>query len=165
MLANETFLSLFFEFLNFAVIIALGYYVFKRMIAPGIKETMAYKQTAQQQLRDDKERLKHEQHLLDMQLVEQQRMAADLRKKIIRWHEDYQREQQEQRFQIEQRKAHLTKKIGIQEYYLTMANLQKAVIPRVITTSRAAAQDHFAAASQGQQFIEKITKHMERVAR
>jgi hypothetical protein len=85
MFVGESLGTLFFRYLNFAIVIAIAVYIFKRYLLVGIKGEMAAQEAEQESLTLHKDALVAKQDLLKQKKVSQEQLYADLLRKVKAW--------------------------------------------------------------------------------
>jgi hypothetical protein len=132
MLAGETVLSFVFRWLNFAVLIALFVYLFRRHVAPALKAALVARELEFARLQEHKEQLSLQQKQLEQTMAQQALQCQQFTEKIARWRAGYEHEQQlraqEQALQFERQQ----KKKAQQDYFRQLNNTQKLVMPQVL---------------------------------
>ena len=85
MFINEEIIATIFKLINFLCVITVGFYLFKKYVAPDIETTITKQVAAQKALQDQQITLENRQCELDATLKEQLLLCEQLKNTIDKW--------------------------------------------------------------------------------
>ncbi len=157
---NETIIAIIFRLVNFAVLIALFIYLFKKYALSTITNRVAQKEALLQALYNQQQLLEKQQYALDNHVDQEAALCAELKEKVSQWKDlidqkIVMREQERvNRIELLEKKT----KYYVQSYAISIAN------KRILTASGQQAQQslakQFVDKKVGQDFIQPIIDFM-----
>lgn len=157
---NETIIAIIFRLVNFAVLIALFIYLFKKYALLTITNRVAQKEALLQALYNQQQLLEKQQYALDKHVDQEAALCAELKEKVSRWKDlidqkIVMREQERvNHIELLEKKT----KYHVKSYAVSIAN------KRILTASGQQAQQslvkQFVDKKVGQDFIQPIIDFM-----
>ena len=162
MFESITFISVIFRLINFAILIALFTYLFKRYALETLKESMAGEQEALSALQQNKEQLTLSSRLATQSLADQEQLCIVLARKVDAWqavcnHELAQRQQEKERL-LQQ----LIAKNQEQSDNVAFDSVQRHVLPIVLVKAKAQLQTMFESEEKGRVYIEQLVEQLKK---
>ncbi len=121
-----------FRFINTAIIIGIGYYLFKTRIRGKIDEKITQKEMLLKGLEEQGYFLEGKSQELELQLERQAKKIKKLEQKIEEWHLQVRLEKQKQQQEYQQNHIRLANQISLKNKYLYEKTMQETVMPVVI---------------------------------
>lgn len=158
---HESIISIFFRVINFAVILGLAYYLYKRYFKNRIDDKMTQKEALLKGLEEQGYFLEGKAHDFEMQLKEQEITGNLLKQKLQDWNEavakDHHKRDQEQRLYAAQTNERVQEKNKI----LAQHALQKEVLPDVLEQARHELKKKFSASSHSKKYVHDIIQRLQ----
>lgn len=154
--ASPTDITLFFQLLNFAALVAIAAFIYRSNLGPQINDLIRRHKQKQEVLVVRHDELIREQHILAQRLEEQDQLCRYLLIKIDIWHDVF--EEQQRQHRQEHKKAHemAEKKAQQQAQWLTRERLYKRVIDEAVDKMRIQLEERFKKKEQQEQFVDQI---------
>ncbi len=157
---HESWVSIAFRFINFAVLIGLAYYLYKRYFKNRIDDKMTQKEAVLKGLEEQGYFLEGKAHDLEMQLKEQEYRGSLLKVKMQDWTEAVaqlqHKHQEEQRLYATQAAARVMKKNRLLEQKV----LQKEVLPGVLANAQTELIKKFANDAVSKRYVHDIIQRL-----
>src|SRR5579872_1843531 len=96
MFINQLLNAVFFRLLNFAIIICLGIYIFRKYARPFLYSLMVQKEVEKENLLDERMQLEHQQKEIDHLIKKDFLLSEDLKGKVTVWNNVVAREHEQQ---------------------------------------------------------------------
>jgi hypothetical protein len=143
MFTNQDIVAIFFKLANFAALIGLSVYLFKKQIKPDITALIDQQEANQESLLLEQNDLEKQQLSLDQLLKEETILCEQFRIKIDTWKTTVtQSDEQQEKKQIETIDK-LNKQIAHRNVYTQQTNIQDSVIDAITVSMQKSLTDHF----------------------
>lgn len=157
---HDSFISILFRLINFAVILGLAYYLYRRYFKNRIDDKMTQKEALLKGLEEQGYFLEGKAHDFEMQLKEQEITGNLLKQKLHDWNEaveqDNHKRDQEQRLYAAQINERVQKKNKI----LAQHVLQKEVLPDALSQAGNELKKQFSAPSDSKKYVHDIIQRL-----
>ncbi len=160
MFAGETWLSFIFRLLNFAFLILLFVYLFKRYGLPIIRRAVEEQKKLLHDLELHKATLGAQEQYLEQAISEQESMTKDLGNKIERWHEAYMLQQQKYYEEQNVIAVKNKKRRELQHHYRTLEYVRGSVMAQALQRATLELRQRYEG-SHGEEFVNDLIVFME----
>jgi len=150
-----------FRILNFALLIAVMAYFFKRYAYPALKADQEAQEARKKSLEQERELLGQAQEQLDAQLKMQEQGWLELQKKMELWQQAFAHQARAVAAERAQWQATIDQQMQERERIMSEMALQRAVLPAAVAQARRELEKTFASAEQGEQYLASLIKKME----
>jgi len=162
MFADQTAVMIFFRILNFAVLIAVGWYVGKKYIISMVQTKIAERQSRLKNLGQEYVQLKLKQRSLDQYMMEQEKLTQALISKAQRWKllvDEYHVRRQAEGLQL---KKEVERRMTVRTEQAAFMALQHEVVPRALMQAEQELTAYFSQEKHGRLFIDALVHKVER---
>lgn len=157
---SSTIIAYIFRILNFAVLIGVIVYLFKRYALDMIYEQMNEKEAHMQGLDEQKRMLIWRIHELNRSIESQELRGKKLVEKVDQWHAHYQKIIA----QHEQEHKKNAERIGVHRQlraeHIVQELMEREIFPEVLKEVRQTVIEKFSHASENNHFIEKLVEQI-----
>ncbi len=162
MFINEVVIGVIFRILNFAVVIVFFAYLFKKFALDTIKNQIASRKRHREQLNWQIKELDQAYHVLDKQIIEQDELCKKFIEKIKKWRHAFDDAERLKKREQLKMKVHMEERAKIYADWIVAKRLQQHVIPTALLNAREQLSHQFESEDQGNQFLNKLIKAMEK---
>lgn len=166
MFGNISLVTIFFQLLNFGVLIAFFAFVFKKYFYQSISDHIAEKESFLQGLQQNNKVLEEQQHNLEMKIAQQDSKCKTLLAKIEVWQHVIMQQQQEWQATQEVTMQDKVRRLQLQQDALDEDHLKRALLPKVLDQTEKKLVQEFIEPQAGQAFladvIAQLGKEMQR---
>jgi hypothetical protein len=154
--------SIFFRLANFAVLAAVGYYVYRKYLKGQLEEKVNQKEAVLKGLEEQGYFLEGKAEDLDEQRRMQERQTALLMQKVDEWQDaviaERHKEQEEQRIF----NARSAERIATKNNYVAQHELQMRVAPILMSNAKETLQKQFADKTRNQDYVHDVVTIVKR---
>jgi hypothetical protein len=154
--------SIAFKLINFAALITLGIYLFKRFALPDIQLQISKKQQKQADLFLQNQLLKEQAKAMDFTIAEQQSVSRGLLQKIDLWKSLIAHHNLEQDKEKKARYLSLAQKATTQQSYIALKHVEKKALLPALEQARKDLIHDYQAMPLGQSFIANVIEKIEK---
>lgn len=151
-----------FRLLNFAVIIALAIYGFKKYVVALVQAQIAARQHYLEDLRQQAQQLQQQSYAVERATQAQENLCKNLDVKVLLWRSAFNKNMQEREGTQELRKLALHEKSVIQGRYLVSKQMEQQVVPQAIADAKNVLLQQYHAPDQGRHYIANIINYMKK---
>ena len=156
MSVNSPVIILFFKLLNLGVLIAVGWYVYRRYVKSTIDDSMHKQESLIKGLEELGYILEGQLLELEQESSQQSKRCEQLQEKILEWkesvHAQTQRQQENDRIIIDR----INERIAQKSIYISTAIQNKKIIPVAFERARAELKANFAHPEQQKKYVHSI---------
>ena len=149
-----------FNVLNFALLLALGVYCFKRYVIPALKTEIVADKVDKLNLEHEYNSLEEAQQQLQEQMKAQEELYKDLKIKVHSWNQAFSQAEQQKIALHEQLLSELIHKYEYQEAQKTLYRVQKKIMPQAITKAQQELEQKFQSPQAGLVYINQVLDAM-----
>lgn len=158
---HESWMSILFRLVNFAVIAGLAYYLYKRYFKNRIDDKMTHKEVLLKGLEEQGYFLEGKAHDLDMRIKEQEMTGDLLNQKMQDWNDAVIQEQHKQLEQLRIYAAQAHERVQKKNELLVRQIMQKEVLPQALQEAQKELQQQFANPRESKQFVQDIVVRLQ----
>ncbi len=152
---------IFFRLFNFAILVGLGYYLFKKYARNAIDEAITQKEMLLKGLEEQGYFLEGKVHTLDMRLEFQEKKNADLKQKIDEWGRYIFTQNNKRQEEFRLNVMRMGQRVIIKNEYLEKQLLRKKVIPQAIAHAKDILTQEFADGARAQNYVHAVVTYLE----
>lgn len=157
---NEAIIAITFRLLNFAVLIALFIYIFKKYILPTILIRIGQKEALLRQLFNKQQALEQEQYALGETVAKEAQLCAELKKKVQQWKKEVDQEFAERTKEKTEGIKQLKQKTQQRAQWYGNNKIKKEVLTAATAQAKVSLKKQFADPKKGHNFIQPIIDFM-----
>lgn len=152
--------SVIFRILNFAALVWLGWYLFKKYGLPLIKSQMNAKQAYLEELKAHHTMMVRDIRDVERTLVEDREQQDWLKEQLMRWRGAVEAERARCERQKEQRAALLQKRLALQVNEIQANRIREEVLPKAVERAREVLAQQYADGQTQRAFMTRIMTTM-----
>jgi uncharacterized membrane protein len=157
---HETIVAVVFKLINFVIIIAAAWFMFRKYFSRTLSEKIAHKELETARLQERTIALRQDHHVLDERIAHDKQYASKLTKKIDAWNNYIQtkrayQDQQEALIQQAREQKQIVQKKQLQQQWF-----YKQVFPQALKIAEDQLRQEYASVSRQEQFIVPILDMM-----
>ena len=153
-------INVLFRFLNFAVVVAVGWYVYRRYLKHTIEETIHDKEILSKGIKELSYMLEGQILTLDEELKDQHDRCEQLKEKVMEWQEavnKLQAKKTEQRVSLLQQ---INDRIYERSARLSQNTQAKTMVPLAMMRAKESLQDRFSQSHNQREFLSELVNAM-----
>lgn len=154
--------AIFFRLLNFALLIGVLIYIYKKYIHASLQQAVRQKQIHKEGLQHKENTLQEEWHQLAVHQQAADAYIAQLKERIAVWQQYIQEQQQRREREHQQQCLKQKERIAVQHSYIQSEQLKRLVVPEAVEQATKELQKQFASPEAQRQFIASITQNLQR---
>lgn len=159
---DSSFISIFFRVANFGILLAVGYYLYRKYMKASLEEQINQKEAILKGLEEQGYFLEGKVEDLDDQRRMQERHAKLLMQKVDEWHnaiisENHKIQEENRLFA-----ARNAGRIALKNKYIIQHALQQQTAPLIMRSAQERLQHEFAHATKGTEYIHDIITMIKR---
>lgn len=158
----DVFVTILFRFLNGAVLIGLGYYLFKRYVKNRIDEKINQKEVLLKGLEEQGYFLEGKMHDLQEQFEQQAQKIVDLKEKINEWNIQVAGEQIKKQEEYKLNLIRAGHHIAIKNEHIAQQYQRTQIMSQVLEQAHQALQEEFSNPAAARAYTHSILEHLER---
>ena len=162
MVGNEAVVSIVFRLLNFAAVLGLFAYLFKRYALDLIKSQMHEKEQRHEGLKQQTKELEHEEKKMGKALADQERLYKEITKKIQIWHSSFEQILKDRFDEKERLRAFLIEKKAQQEKSLIAHRIHGLIFSSVLQRTSDQLVQKFIPDAVGRSFLLDVVAKAEK---
>ncbi len=151
-----------FRLINFAVLITVFYYLFKKYLLPTIQQSISDKKQHIQNLIDQQEVLEINQQEMDTILMQQAQLCANLKEQISQWRGRVELELAQRMQAKKELEEKLERLAHRKSDWLKQESIRKRVFPKAIAQARNDLYKKFSNEQHAKTFLDKILVGMKK---
>lgn len=160
MIEAKAFVSILFKIINFALLVWVLRYVFKKYVLTEIQERRKERFAFFAELEKKQSNLKIEESLINKEIVDQEKLFEVLKEKIKTWNAQV-KGQEEKRKQEEEKFLALSKKrVIIKHQNMHSQKLLAEIFPRVISGTYNKLEQKFSDEQESEKFFRNIMEYL-----
>jgi len=162
MFGDISWLNIGFRLLNFGVVIAVGYYLYRRYMYAQVEQTIQEQETLQTGLEELGSILEGQIAELDDELLSQDRYAARLKAKVMEWQQAVARQQEKEQERRELQQQRLYEHMQQLSVYAAQRT-QRRMLEQAIIKAEQRLKERFSSPAEQQRYISEIFSTLERI--
>ncbi len=151
-------IDIIFSFINLAVLIALGVYVFIRYVRPSISQEIDAEMQGIDQLKTERVHLIEKQHILEQEIVDQEKLCKELTLKINLWQQAYIKDEEARLEKSAHLRHDLERRIVQQSEQYRLEKMQKQIAENVYSTLACDLEKYFSDKQHTESYFANILK-------
>lgn len=158
----ESFTNILFRLLNFAALMGLFAFIFKKYMYHDIEESIKHDQLEEININTRISEIDHRGSELSEEIIKQEKLCKHLVTRADQWNSAFEKEVKEK--QNEQQALHKKIVVRAELQAQTIANerMIHAVLPKAIETARNKLTQSFASETKSNEFVQGIIAHMKK---
>jgi len=160
MFTNQDIIVIAFKLINFATLLGVGFFLFKKHILPDLRLSIARKKNKHDSLFLQQANLEHQQLKLDTLLKEDATQCENFRTKIDEWKTVVAQENNMLKKEQENIKAIIRKRMEHTAIQREQKRVQKIVAYTVVSRLETSLSDHFKQPQENSQYLDSIIAFM-----
>jgi hypothetical protein len=153
----------FFKLLNFAVLIGLGYYLYRKYIKARAEERISEKEALVKGLEEQGYFLEGRFHALQERKNQEIIKTNTLKRKVEDWAVRVSNEQTKKKKEFEQYHVAALQALTIKNSYLENKKKLSIILPQALDNAKKALQKDFAQTGDGQQYVHALVQKLKKV--
>jgi hypothetical protein len=153
-------IDLFFQLLNFGIVVGLIAYGTVRFFIPVLKKGVDAENMVAQNLHDEHHQLVIDQKIVDEDTVIQETDCIGFFNKINSWKSSVKKEMEHKAAERRHMKEESEKKLRLQSYQHSLNLMYKKVAPSVVKGLEKELMEYFSDEKRGQSYIDRLLKSL-----
>lgn len=159
---DESPVSIIFRLINFAALIGLAVFIFKRYFLADITEKIHLEEVEKDTLRHQIGQLDQQGNILCHEIVEQEELCKKLAQKVSQWHQIFNHELEQARKENMVLRVKSAERAERQKKFIEHEQLMNAVFPQAIEQIQSQLIKEFSAADRNKTFVIDVIDHMKK---
>lgn len=157
-------IAIIFKLLNFAVIVSLFVYLFRRYVIQWIYATIAEKKKVVDDLEHMVNVLHAEHESLDRHMQEQEFLQQDLNRKLEQWNSRFEHVKKQHEQQQAKRREQIARINEIRAHARMLQKVERIVVPQALIQMTDRLQSKYKDNQVGHSFLARIINHLSKEA-
>lgn len=158
----STIVSIFFRLFNFAIVVYLLCYIFKKYLLPSLSIQFSTYTSYLPILKNKLKKLSERVDKIDVETVQQEKLSQELLEKIKIWKKNNSEQEEGRLKEQELINKNIINRLETQERLITVNKIRAAVFPTIVATSKEQLLSKFENEENAFKFQNKIIESMKR---
>ncbi len=159
---DESLVTIIFKLLNFAALLGLGFFIFKRYFQNDIIETIENTQLEEINLNTRISELGMRGSELSREIIDQEKLCDYLKDRTDQWNEAFKKDVEYRRQCQKVLDEHMAERTDKQINSILQERMRRAILPEALKQVHSQLVESFESKSQGKEFVQNILDYMKK---
>lgn len=155
-----SFMTIFFRLFNFALLMAVFYYIFKKYIKHQAEEKINQKESLLKGLKEQGYMLEGKGHNLELRMKFQEDKMQKLKERIQEWNQAVKIEQEKRKEENARLFQAIAQRMHHKNEEIKKTYLKSIIIPQVVNAVRTDLHKEFADQEKGKNYLQELFTHL-----